>query len=198
METIQSFLNEKGNGISKEGDEGAFSDWLLFHKLELKGRALQFVETRVLGLRGENEYECIEIPVASGPFIVECKGVRFGDDARVAAMRAYPESTAVARGEKIGEIPVDLGGVSVVDIETIEPSINEDEDEHEEWLEDILFATDVESLVSLHEWPPTQTIIPSVESGFGDGVYDVFELVSGGRRVGLEIVFIEEGEKYPF
>ena len=198
METIESFLNTKHEEQPSKGDAGEFSGWLPFHKLELRGNALQFVEKRVLGIRGEDEYECIEIPASPGTFFVECRGVRFGSDARVAAMRAFPEGTTVERGQKIGDIPVDLGGVSVVDISAIENSINENEEDYEEWMEEILFNSESESLVSVDEWLATSTKIPSVEGGFGDGSYDVYELLFEGKRVGLEIVFIEENDKYPF
>jgi len=37
-----------------------------------------------------------------------------------------------------------------------------------------------------------------VNSGFGDGTFPVYELVSAGGRWGVEVVFIEPGTPYPF
>ncbi len=197
METIESFLNAPGDRPPRKGEAGVFSDWLFFHRLNVKGNALQFVEKRVLGLRGEGERECIEIPVAPGAYTVECRGARFGDDVRIAAMRAFPEGAALERGKRLGDIPVDFGGVSVVDIEVLEAAMQENVEEYEAWLEDILFESDIDALIYVHERPGSNIRIPSVESGFGDGTYDVFALLSDGKPAGLEIVFIEENETYP-
>ncbi|MGF1532014.1 MAG: hypothetical protein ACFCU4_11740 [Puniceicoccaceae bacterium] len=196
MKTIHEFLNNHSDEKPKSNQRGEFSDWLDFYELDVRGDALQFTETRVLGIRGNENAECHEIPVVPGKYSVECMGVSFGGDRRVAALRAYPKGKAVTVGEKVSEIPVDLGGVSVVDIAAIIQSINENEERYEEWAEEILFGSDDYSLVSLHEWLETKTKIPSVESGFGDGVYDLFELRSDGGVVGLQIVFIREDDLY--
>ncbi|GAB5561287.1 MAG: hypothetical protein SynsKO_29340 [Synoicihabitans sp.] len=195
MNTIQEFLTQQSNIKPAEGQKGEFTDWLSFHELQLAGDALQFTETRVLGLRGNEENECFEIPVSPGSFSVECKGVRFGADSRIAALRCYPSELSVVLGKKVSKIPVDMGGVSVVDIATIHSSMQEDEEEHEEWIEEILYGDDF-SPVSIHKWDATNTEIPSVESGFGDGTYNLFELVFEGSVVGLQVEFIGEDDTY--
>ncbi len=195
MITILDFLNQQAGHESKSKQMGDFTDWLEFVELDLKGDALQFTETRVLGLRGNENSECHEIPATPGKYTVQCKGVSFGNDRRIAALRAFPKGRTVTVGMKVAEIPVDFGGVSVVDIATMSPSIDEDEERHQEWIEDTLYGDDL-SAVSIHEWPITQTKIPSVESGFGDGVYDLLELSADGEIVGLQIVFIEEGQHF--
>jgi hypothetical protein len=196
MRTIRDFLSEscESGGLERaeKGDEGTFSEWLPFCEIELKGNALQFVETRVLGLRGEDEFECVEIPAEPGGFTVECRGARFGGDSRIAGMRAFPKGVEVERGVKLKDLPVDLGGVSVVDIGWFVHAC--DSPRYETWLDRILYGEDG-SLVKLHQWD--DILIPSVESGFGDGTYEVFSLVSDGVPLGLEIIFIQQGEVYP-
>lgn len=197
MSSIQNYFSQKSTERPRKGQTGEFTDWLSFHELELRGDLLQFVETRVIGIIGDEEYENTEIPAAPGVYSVECKGVAFGGDKRVAAMRAYPKGVNVMRGKKIGSIPVDLGGVSVVDIKTVKPSMDEDEERYEEWLEDLLYDFDDYSAVKIHQWKPTMTKIPNAESGFGDGEYDVYELLNDGAVVGMEVEFIAEDEEYP-
>lgn len=197
MKTIQSFLKEKAAGAKKPTKRGEFSDWLPFHTLQLKGDALQFVEVRVLGLRGEGEYECVEVPVKPGAFAVECRGVRFGPDVRIAGMRAYPVGAKVARGKHLKDLPVDLGGIAAVDIATVHASMQKDSEAHEEWLEEILYG-DSEAAAQVVRWDPTKTDIPLVDGGFGDGSYPAYELREGKRVVGLEVEFIIEGQEYPF
>jgi hypothetical protein len=140
----------------------------------------------------------VEIRTLPGSYVVECKGVRYGQDRRVAGMRVFAVGSKAKRGKKIGEIPVDFGGVSVLDIDTVEDSINEDEERYEEWLDEILYDSDDYSSIKIHEWVPTGTKIPVVQGGFGDGVYNVYELMEEGNIVGLEIEFIRDGEEYPF
>lgn len=197
MKTIHDFLKARGTPVDKAGKTGVFSDWLPFHSLKLAGDTLQFVEVRVLGLRGEGEYECVEIKVPPGIYTVECRGARFGTDTRIAGMRAYPAGTNPQRGEQLKEIPVDLGGIAVVDIATIYPSMQEDTERYEEWIEELLYDSDVESMASIVTWQPTKTEIPYVDGGFGDGSYPVFQLVAAGKVVGLEVEFISEADEYP-
>ena len=79
METIQAFFGEAIVEGRNDTEKGAFTAWLPFVELSIKGKTLQFVETRVLGLRGNDRYECVEIAVTPGVFRVEVKGVRYGD-----------------------------------------------------------------------------------------------------------------------
>lgn len=198
MQKIEAFLKEKSSLAPKKGLKGVFSDWLPYTILELKGDALQFVETRVLGLRGNDNDECIEIVAEPGKYEIECRGVRFESDVRIAGMRVFPVGIACARGKRLGKIPVDLGGIAIVDISVFEPSILENKEDYEEWLETIIFEGDCESLIATHLWMPTNTRIVAADGGFGDGVYEVYSLINNGKTVGLEVEFIEEGSYYPF
>jgi hypothetical protein len=197
MKTIRQFLGKAGARKPKEGQRGQVSEWLPFHRLTLVGSALQLVERRVLGLRGNENPECVEIPVAPGVFEVRCKGIRYGNDARIAGLRAYPEGTEVKRAKKLGEIPVDLAAISVVDIEPLEPSVDEDEERYEDWIDEVLYESDSDSSIGCDVWEPLQMDLPFVVSGFGDGVYDVWALKAKRKVVGMEIVFIEDDAPYP-
>jgi hypothetical protein len=68
---------------------------------------------------------------------------------------------------------------------------------YEAWLEQLLYESDEESLVSIAKWKPTRTEIPYVEGGFGDGSYPVFQLIASGKIIGLEVEFIKGSDKYP-
>jgi hypothetical protein len=43
-----------------------------------------------------------------------------------------------------------------------------------------------------------RAVMALARSGFGDGCYPIYELVSRSRRVGVEVVFVKEKEPYPF
>jgi hypothetical protein len=197
MKTIRQFLDAGGSKESKPRQKGKFSDWLPFHPLNLKGNALQFVEVRVLGLRGHKEHECVEIPASPGVYAIECRGVQFGSDTRIAGLRAYPAGLDPKRGKKLKEIPVDLGGIAVVDIVAVHASMQQDAGRYEAWLEQLLYDSDEESLASIAKWNPTKTEIPYVDGGFGDGSYPVFQLMASGKVIGLEVEFIKRSDKYP-
>lgn len=114
----------------------------------------------------------------------------YGSDSCIAAMRAIPPGLDVEMGNKIGTIPVDFGGVAVVDIDVIAPIAEADEDEWIEWLEDIHFSDDAGNPLRIFQLEETGTKIPCVAGGFGDGTYDVFELLSNGSVLGMEVEFI--------
>ncbi|AFY72295.1 hypothetical protein Syn7502_00123 [Synechococcus sp. PCC 7502] len=84
--------------------QAIFSDWLLFVEIDLEGESLQFSESRVLGLRGNDEYECFEIPVDNGKYAIASRVVNHGADARVAAMRAYPSETDTSKLLVVGTV----------------------------------------------------------------------------------------------
>ncbi len=192
MNSIKEFLSTKVDRGPIDDGKGEFSDWLHFTDFKLTGKALQFVESRVLGIRGENEYECVEIPANTADFLIQCKGVRYGDDTRIAAMRTIPPGIEIKRGNKIGTIPIDFGGVAVVDIDVIAPQSQKDEDDWIEWLEDIHFSDEADGPLRIFYQKETGSKIPCVDAGFGDGTYDVFELLSNGAVVGLEVEFIRQ------
>jgi len=198
VDTIQTFI-DKTPKIPEVTQYGEFSDWLPWCVLNLKGHALQFVALRVLGLREKNSEECHEIAARPGQYQIQCKGVRFGGSVRIAGMRAIPIGINEAcRGEKLGIIGIDIGGIAVLDIDMVETSFGEDEDKYMAWLEDLLYKKS-EAPVEIYNWNDTNTEIPHVETGFGDGGYEVYELLSNTSEViGLEIVFIEQEEEYPF
>ena len=188
MRTIQQFVSDFPSNVRPQnGDDGAFSEWLSFCEIGIEGNTLQFVGTPFLGLRGENESECVEIAVEPGVFAVQCRGARFGSEVRIAAMRAFPRGAEVDRGSKLKELSVDFGSISVLDIDTFlqaTASAN-----YGAWLDQIVSGKDA-SLAKVHEWG--RILIPSVEGGFGDGSYGVHSLVRNGSPAGMEIVFIEE------
>jgi hypothetical protein len=41
-------------------------------------------------------------------------------------------------------------------------------------------------------------VMPFVSSGFGDGRFPIYELVSDGSRAGFEVTLIKPGTAYPF
>jgi hypothetical protein len=197
MKPLKELLARKGTKASKTGN---FSPWTFFTDVEIRGGALQFTEARVIGLRGNEEHECYEVPVENGTFTVQCRVARFGADARVAAMRAFPSSIDPDRlvRRAVGkDLPVDLGGIAIVDIGKVHSSMSEDEARLEEWYDYVLYGHD-DSSIAVHTWKPTKSKIPRVESGFGDGAYPLHELLFDGKAVGLEVTFIQDGAAYPF
>jgi hypothetical protein len=95
------------------------------------------------------------------------------------------------------ELPVDLGGIAVVDIGAVHDSMAKDQDAHEKWLEKLLYGGSGDP-VAIYTWKPTKTEIPVVESGFGDGAYPLYPLKIDNKTVGLEVEFIHADSFYPF
>jgi hypothetical protein len=87
-------------------------------------------------------------------------------------------------------------GVAIADIDVLEPSVEEhDDDEYEDWLDDVLFGDD-DSPIGVIRWKQVKTEIPYADGGFGDGTYTVYQLMCDKKAVGLEVEFISADAKY--
>ena len=75
-------------------------------------------------------------------------------------MIGHPVGTVPKRGNKLKEIPVDLGGIAVVDIAAVCDSMPEDEVRYEKWLEALVYEPEDESMSAIARWKPTKTEEP--------------------------------------
>lgn len=189
MQTIQAFL-DTSVAPQRSFPSADFSDWLFFQNLTLQGDALQFVDLRMVGQRGPH---AAEITVRPGVYTIECRGVRYGSDARVAAMRAYPQDVQPRRASKLTTLS---GAIAVVDSSILEAG-------------HLTRRPQPGTPLAVAEWEPGKIRVPCVQGGFGErpveegtepeppATFDVFELHHKDTVVGLEIVFIDEDTAYP-
>ena len=136
----------------------------------------------------------IEVPVSD--YLVEAKVADYGADARVSRLRAMMSEAEVRLGCIIGDTWTDTGKTGLGDYDAcLALGSSLTSDEMNNFLKEQI-AGQFRGIVFLEKARPS--ILPFVESGFGDGAFPVHELVTSDGRIGVEIEFIKPGDSYPF
>lgn len=139
----------------------------------------------------------VSVNSGAGSYQLEAECLVYPGDPRVARVTAKRTNAAAVRGDRVGQIGVDLALACFFDAERLETFASERPDAYDQWIEDHVVMCDWAEAGTL-SCRSAKTKIPYFEVGFGDGLYDVFELREGESIVGLELVCLEAGASYPF
>lgn len=164
--------------------------------------SIRFGEFDVAGERlgcGDPSQVPSGVSVGSGPgtYQLEAECLVYAGDSRVARVSAKRTDSFATRGNHLGKITVDLALACFFDADCLERFARDHPDDYCEWIEDS---------VIMHDWVEAGTLrcrkarttLPYFQVGFGDGLYDVFELRAGDASVGLELACLESDAPYPF
>jgi hypothetical protein len=180
---------------SAEGDEptpGVQTPWLDFCDITLKGASFLVVDASFL----PSEEDGVVVKAPRGRYIVQAKVMDYGCDRRISRLRVMVPGSDPELGEELGDTWTDTAQTAICDFEVFSAAWGDDDDEAYEKISDDLMDAESFGVAVLDD--RTGAAAPFVSSGFGDGSFPVFELREGKRRVGFEIEFIKEGERYPF
>jgi hypothetical protein len=175
---------------AEEGTPGIESDWLFHCELELRGTRLQMLDVFMAG----NDDEGVILETSAGVYVVEARVITYGIDRRISRVRVYPKGQVVAQGKLAGEVGVDLAAVAICDVDRLAGWARSHQDEWQRWGDKLWFGRATRAGVYTCE--PARTVVPFVDSGFGDGTYPVYYLMHDGRPVGLEAEFLSPGTPY--
>lgn len=178
-------------GRKPEPIKGVPTDWAMVGSLMVTSGRVYVADS------GQFPDEVVEVVVTSGAHAVELRYLTFGDDRRVAGLRVRQSPGDFKHGESLGAVNVDLGSILVCD-EVLNVSAYQqryaDEKTRQRELEN-----PYDSPLGFFRLPTTpSTAAFGCDTGFGDGCYEIMELLSGGVRTGFEIVFIADDVVYPF
>lgn len=163
-----------------KGDE---SDWIEFASLPIVSGKLRVSDPmffRDLPPSPTFDVEC-------GTYRVMAKIMTYPGDRRVSRLRATLKEPSTF-GPRLADVGVDFAQVGVFD-----PVILDQAGEKMDNAEGEKIVAD---LGAIQEFGVIQfgadelAIMPLAASGFGDGGYPIHELLLGGKRVGVEVVFI--------
>ncbi|MDH3347681.1 MAG: hypothetical protein OEM02_06235 [Desulfobulbaceae bacterium] len=188
MQLGKYFKNRSGEKVTKDMVP-EFSEWTFYktHRIKTGKMAVSEISEAPNG---------VEIQVDNGIYEFYIQGVAFGYDRRIARVRFLKQGSTPVLGEKIGETYSDLAQNSFYEPGPLADFINEESEKYYDWIEDITFDFEIFH-VSIHE-KKDDVKFYRFESGFGDGVFDVYKLEENGSTVGFEIEFIKDDEPYPF
>jgi hypothetical protein len=167
-----------------EGSPAVESDWIAHGQIEVKGTRLQMLDVYMAG----NDDEGVILRVVPGRFLIAVRVMTYSDDRRVSRLRVRPPNATCIIGAKAGAVGVDLGAVAVCDVDLVAVWASANEDQWQDWGQQLWFNRTAP--VGIFDCPAAATELLVVDSGFGDGTYPVYHLMSDGRPVGLEIEFI--------
>jgi len=175
---------------AEQGTLGTESEWLFHCEFEVRGTRLQVLDVFMAGHDGEG----VILEVAPGVYVVEARVMTYGIDRRICRVRVHPKSEIGTLGELAGEVGVDLAAVAICDVDRLAGWAQGDEDQWRRWGHQLWYGRATPA--GLYACEPAKTLVPFVDSGFGDGTYPVYYLMHDNRAVGLEAVFLPPGTPY--
>ena len=173
-----------------EGAAGVESDWLFHWQVDIQGERLQILDVAMAG----NEDEGVSVAVAPGVYVVEARVMTYGIDRRISRVRVFANGLSGVPGEQAGEVSVDLAAVAICDVDRLHAWAQANEEDWQRWVEGLAYKHTASA--GAYTCEPAGTIVPFLDTGFGDGTYPVFPLMRDGRVVGLEAVFLAPGTPY--
>ncbi len=194
--SLNEYLKIDGRRDVRKGALGKETGWIPFDELKLRSGKL-FITDPIAGV-GMEEGLGVELPPAD--YRLEAKVMDYGQDKRISRLRIVLPDGDAEIGEQIGSTWTDVGSTGVCDHEDLAKALEDyhenrdalyDRVDEEVWRDGIGHGSvilDEKSSGAMHV----------VNSGFGDGEFPVYELLSASGRVGCEIEFISRGTPYPF
>jgi len=187
---LADFLASRLTGPEAEqGTLGTESEWLFHCEFEVQGTRLQVLDVSMAGHDGEG----VILEVSPGVHVVEARVMTYGIDRRICRVRIHPKREIGTLGELAGEVGVDLAAVAICDVDRLAGWAQGHEDEWRRWGYQLWYGRTTPA--GLYSCEPAKTIVPFIDSGFGDGTYPVYYL-NDSRPVGLEAVFLPAGTPY--
>lgn len=190
--TPKVFFSSQVPVTAKKGEVGKETDWINLCELDLTGTKFLVVDANFV----PSAKDGIMISSTPGKYQVQIKGIDFSGDRRVSRLKAFLKSESPTIGNQVGETWTDTALTGIVDFESFSKVWGDDDDASYDKLQDKLESAENFGVIKFDK--AANVLMPFVSSGFGDGSFPVFELVSDGQVVGLEVEFISAETKYPF
>ncbi len=132
-----------------------------------------------------------------GTYVSEVRCMQWGKYSHVSRLRVFLKGNHVQLGKKIGGVNTDTGAIGVCDVDVFGAAWrNYPGGDAGSEVEDHVTGEEKYGVFALDK--QHRAVMAFARAGFGEGGYPVYELVSGSKRVGIEIDFIKEKEPYPF
>lgn len=169
--------------MPKDGDLGTETDWMRFTELKVDSGKMLFLDP----FAATKPEEGLLVELSPGTYEVWIKAMRYGYMGVPSRLRVVFPDTAPVLGGEIGTTWTDVATTGVCDYEAFAKAA-QDPDKYDDEIRQKLFGIDVYIVVPLD--PESEATVAAVSSGFGDGEYRVYELLSESERVGAEVEFI--------
>lgn len=169
--------------MPKDGDLGTETDWMRFTELRVDSGMVLFLDP----LAADNPEHGLMVELSAGKHEVWVKAMMYGRMGVPSRLRVILPGTNPVLGGEIGTTWTDVATTGVCDYEAFAKA-SQNPDKYDNEIRQKVFDIDVYIVVPLD--PESEATVAAVTSGFGDGEYRVFELLSESKRVGAEVEFI--------
>jgi hypothetical protein len=174
--------------------DGVESDWLDVYNLELRSDTISVGDATFF------PHEQVKLAIEPGIYHIQAKVLDYGIDRRISRLRAMLSDPSLEMCRvPIGEIPVGFATVGLCDLPLFLAAlerISNDLEQFEAAYTSHFMTDQLYGVIELAGSPHTEMVF--VQSGWGAGRYNVYQLALETRSVGIEVVFIEENERYMF
>ncbi len=177
---LKEYLSQKGRA-----PKGETEDWLPFCTLEVKTGKFWAGDPY---LPNEDDGCVVEVP--PGEYVVEGIGMAAGGERVVSRLRVRLKSaTDLELGEEVGQTGTDSATIGVCEIDAFETAYQQDDgpDKVQAALDEM--EDGGIGILKVPGFP--DLIMPYVPTG-SDGTGAVLEVLSAGKRVGIELPFMDE------
>jgi hypothetical protein len=187
---LADYMRQEFAGNRQQGMVGSESEWLDLCSLDIPVGNIHVVDPQFVTDQSEG---CI-ISLRPGLYNMLVKTVVYGDDVRIARIQVVTGSDKLNLGGKIDETGTDSATVGVYDFKTLSPF----SEESREAVKNAFQSASSQNHYIIEVGGASGGRMAIVHSGFGDGTFPVYELLTNSERAGFEVVFIPTGQPYPF
>lgn len=180
---VQAIVAKAGIAQKIELPKGAMLDWHTFHTLNIKAGKLWAGDPHL-----PNADDGLTVKVPSGKYVVECDGLPHRCQAVSKLRVRLVSAKCPERGRKLGETGTDSATIGLCEIAAFEAAYKQKggADQVQKAIES---QTKPFGVITVPGFP--DAIMPFVPTG-SDGSGPVFALMSGPKRVGIELNFVDE------
>jgi hypothetical protein len=186
--TLSEYFKHSKPDLPPLGTAGTETHWLPVTSFRVSNGSLWAGDPYVV-----NAEAGILIDVPNGEYALEARGMDFAGRRVVSRIRAYLNTVQPHTvNQQIGDTCTDTGMIAVCDLRALNEAIQGQDDA----FQDAVMNHNYQNcgLIQIHAGRGFD--LPYVSTAFGDAGGKVFEIESGGIRVGFELEFLAPGYTY--
>jgi hypothetical protein len=184
--TVEEYFSQSVGAFPKPNVPGVSGPWMPLGSFTVPYGKLWAGDPWIV-----TEEDGVVVTIKPGLCHIEIQGMDFDGHRRISRVRVYRDDAAEFQLKPTEKtVCIDVGELGLSDMVAIAQAI--EPDHYEEYMEDLDAASsDGLNCVEFTYGGKSFEMI-MIPGGLGDGEYDVFELVSNGNTVGLEIEFLPD------
>jgi hypothetical protein len=167
---------------------GRETGWMYFLTISFQGPQLLIMDASLI----PHQEHALMVDLSPSDYRVSVKGVDYGIERRLSRVSCCRARREIKLGAKLGETWTDSAQTGMYDLGRLMKCCSGQSDRVEEIIQRKVPDIGMLGIVSLDH---ASCLV--FNSGFGDGSYPVYELISERQRVGVEIEFISPEAEYP-